>query len=649
MRIRELGMRFSKVFYQVRDRWRPPRFETFGNATPAPDSFPQLPSPSDAPASLLSALRSEVEDIKTGKWKAFGRLDIQVADPPLWQKDHLADIDLFSQSSAFNLNYRHLPRGADIMPIWDLSRWRQLVRLAQANWLLSDQRAGQICQQWLSDWTVNNIPYRGWNWTSALESGMRLIQYAWIDALLTAANGENQLQELRLKILPAHIWYTWRYRSVGSSANNHLLGELAGLIISLTRWPDWARWAKPIEKLHALWEQEVLRQFAVDGGNKEQALNYQLFAWELCWQTRMALVSVGRTVQAEVDDRLLKAAHYYASVQSPANHWDYGDSDNAFVTPFFTNADQAAREWWLWFKDGRNSQSIHYWLGSEERKTAGAQSEFDAVAGESPVAGVHLKTRSSAKKAGWGWQVYSESGIAVNRSKFWFLRWDLSALGYLATAAHGHLDALHLSIWRQGEAVVIDPGTGAYHFDPKLRKRLTSWSAHNGPHIAGYDFPKRVGPFLWGNHHSRPTWRSEPNLGVIGELSLPIGRLSRAVTFGEDQNTWRVNDKFQPTDPDDSHTLAVTWQFAPQSQIEQLSDYAYRLKLDQSTVDIELSETWAELELQKPSEESYQEDRLIGICAPSFRNTSYGPVLRLTGNAHMSCLFSTTFIASDLA
>ena len=34
-------------------------------------------------------------------------------------------------------------------------------------------------------------------------------------------------------------------------------------------------------------------------------------------------------------------------------------------------------------------------------------------------------------------------------------------LGYLSTAAHGHLDALHLSIWYRGIAFVIDPSTGA--------------------------------------------------------------------------------------------------------------------------------------------------------------------------------------------
>src|SRR4030095_528012 len=60
------------------------------------------------------------------------------------------------------------------------------------------------------------------------------------------------------------------------------------------------------------------------------------------------------------------------------------------------------------------------------------------------------------------WCYFLDSGIGICESGFWWLRWDLSPLGYQATAAHGHLDALHLSIWFKGVGIVVDPGTGAY-------------------------------------------------------------------------------------------------------------------------------------------------------------------------------------------
>ena len=47
---------------------------------------------------------------------------------------------------------------------------------------------------------THNPPYRGWNWTSALEAGIRLIQFTWIDALLgahAASSGPNALPVMR--------------------------------------------------------------------------------------------------------------------------------------------------------------------------------------------------------------------------------------------------------------------------------------------------------------------------------------------------------------------------------------------------------------------------------------------------------------------
>jgi hypothetical protein len=44
---------------------------------------------------------------------------------------HVAGCDLSTRESAFGLDHRALPEGADIKLIWELSRWYQLVRLAR--------------------------------------------------------------------------------------------------------------------------------------------------------------------------------------------------------------------------------------------------------------------------------------------------------------------------------------------------------------------------------------------------------------------------------------------------------------------------------------------------------------------------------------
>ena len=331
----EVRAHVRKKFYQWQDarrlpNWRDPRIESSS-------AFPELPSPEDAPAVLRDALTQDAREILAGRWQAFGHLELQVDDPPRWHQDYLIGRDLTTKEFAFKLDHRELPDGADIKLIWELSRWHQLLRLAMAAYVLNDGRAAMKCIEWLENWVRHNPPYRGWNWTSALEVGMRLVQFTWIDPLLRAqaeaCGCAGRMARLRQEILPAHAWFAWRYRSFGSSANNHLIGELAGLILAITRWPELSRSTASLDKLQKLWEHEVLVQFAEDGGNKEQALNYHLFSWEFCWQARAALVAAGKKIRPEVDERLGRAARFYWEVQVRRESWDYGDSDDAFATP----------------------------------------------------------------------------------------------------------------------------------------------------------------------------------------------------------------------------------------------------------------------------------------------------------------------------
>ncbi|PYJ81044.1 MAG: hypothetical protein DME22_22375 [Verrucomicrobia bacterium] len=238
----EIAAHVRKKFCQWSDEQELPDWSSVSVRTDERPAFPSLPPADLAPLVLREALQRDVRDILGGRWRAFGHLEIKVDDPPGWQTDYLAGKNLETDELAFHLDHRRLPEGADIKLIWELSRWHQLVRLAMAAHVLGAEHAARKCIEWLGHWVRHNPPCRGWNWTSALEVGMRLVQFAWMDALLEGYL-DIELKRLRAEILPAHIWFAWRYRSFGSSANNHRLGELAGLILVIARWPELARWA----------------------------------------------------------------------------------------------------------------------------------------------------------------------------------------------------------------------------------------------------------------------------------------------------------------------------------------------------------------------------------------------------------------------
>ena len=250
----ELALRLRKKFFEFSDA-KPAQWPELNLEHSV---YPKLPSVFKVPDSILEAVENDADRISSGKIRFFGHLDMKVDSPPLWNRDYQSGIDVETDKIAFKLDHRELPFGAAIKPLWEPSRWYGPVRLAQACWLHSNNKYGELAIEWLEDWVNKNPPFIGWHWTSALESGMRLIAFTWIDAFLTAYDNQSdgslkkRLYKLRKEILLPHVWYTWRHRSFGSSANNHLLGELSGLAIAVSRWPNLSKLGPDLENLSKL-------------------------------------------------------------------------------------------------------------------------------------------------------------------------------------------------------------------------------------------------------------------------------------------------------------------------------------------------------------------------------------------------------------
>ncbi|MCC7376715.1 MAG: heparinase II/III-family protein [Verrucomicrobiales bacterium] len=633
MKPEEIRERVAQKLRQRADMRRLPAFDSVPIPPAGSAAWPVLPPKETAPDEFLKVLQNDRDEILAGRWLAFGHLRIQVDNPPSWFTDYAAGRHLPTARPGFRLNHRQLPRGADIKLVWELSRWSHIVRLAQAAWLLDDKSAAERCVSWLEDWVRRNPPYLGWNWTSALEAGMRLVNFGWLDALLGAAGIDpSRLARLRQRILPAHLWYTWRHRSFGSSANNHLLGELAGLITALSRWPELEKWATPLEDLVQRWEREVLAQFAADGGNREQALNYQLYAWELCWHTRNAIRARGRGLSAPVEDRLGRAADFFVTVQVPEDPWDYGDSDSASVTPLAMSDADGTGEWYRWKSDSTAPSVLRWWLG-------------DPPKASEPAACV---------PAAEDWLVFPDSGQAVCWSGHWQLRWDLSPLGYLSMAAHGHLDALHLSLWLDNVALIVDPGTGAYYGDTRLRGWLASWAAHNGPRIPHAEFPRRLGPFLWESHHAIPKWRVLDPDTMMGELALPQGTASRQIRRirldDEAQDGWEIDDLIIPSEASASASFEVSWQFAPGTILRTTPEtptlFTGERKGKRFTLGLDAA--WSKIQWFPETSDSLGfpiEGDLQGLCSPAFRRIQSGPLIVLQAIGGNPRRYRTTITA----
>src|SRR5205823_12200468 len=74
---------------------------------------------------------------------------------------------------------------------------------------------------------------------------------------------------------------------------------------------------------------------------------------------------------------------------------------------------------------------------------------------------------------------------------------DAGPLGYLSIAAHGHADALAVTLSVGGEECLVDPGTYSYWQERKWRDYFRGTSAHNTVRIDGLDQSVPGGRFMW--------------------------------------------------------------------------------------------------------------------------------------------------------
>src|SRR5262249_30432003 len=110
-----------------------------------------------------------------------------------------------------------------------------------------------------------------------------------------------------------HARFVRAHFSLYSSANNHLIGEAAGLFVAALTWPYWPESAAWRDAAHAILERETLIQNAPDGVNREQATSYQQFELDLLLIALLAGRAHGTLFSAAVDARLEAMLEFVAA------------------------------------------------------------------------------------------------------------------------------------------------------------------------------------------------------------------------------------------------------------------------------------------------------------------------------------------------
>jgi hypothetical protein len=436
---------------------------------------------------------------------AGGTLDIFgvscVGSPPRWNRDPKTGIDA-PLSWGKRLDYRDRRRVGEIKYLWELNRHLYLVTLAQAYALSRDPKYLYVLREHLTSWFSACPCGRGPNWCSALEAAIRLINWsiAWqlaggAGSELFAGGAGARFRAHWLASIYQHGRFVRGYFSRHSSANNHLIGEAAGLYIAGLTWPCWPELRRWRAQARRILEHEALLQNSADGVNLEQAVCYQQFVLDFLLLSLLAGESAGEPFSADYRQRIAAMLGFLASIMDAGGEVPMiGDADDGAVTRLAPGTDFSPYRSLLasgavLFEDGGLRHKARE-LDDKTRWLFGARASevFDRWRVQ-PVA---LPRRHAFPAGGYyilGCDFESESEIRVVA--------DVGPLGYGTLAAHGHADALSFTLSIGGLPFLIDPGTYLYHGGGVWRAYFRSTSAHNTVVVDGLDQSEQGGDFLW--------------------------------------------------------------------------------------------------------------------------------------------------------
>jgi hypothetical protein len=447
-------------------------------------------SPGIAPAPYVAAANRIAE----GWLHVFALRDVDLGSPPRWNRDPKTGIEAPLQFGKL-LDYRDPDLVGDIKYLWEPNRHAHLVTLAQAFALTGEEKYFRVVQEHLDSWFIA-CPYgMGANWSSSLEAAMRLANWsaAWQLLGVQILEKHAEFAARWLRSVYQHAEFVRGWFSLHSSANNHLIGEAAGLFLAALCWPHWPRARAWLATAKAILEREALAQNAPDGVNREQAVWYQQSVLEMLVLCLLAGKANKQWFSPDYESRIEAMMDFLASIMDAGGNVPmFGDADDGVVASLAPGAPPARSllaTGALLFHRGDFKLKV----GALDDKArwlfgAGADQRFAALDAE--------KTRLPLRQA------YPEGGYYVLGCEFETpneirVVADAGPLGYRSIAAHGHADALSFTLSAGGREFLVDPGTYAYHTQERWRQYFRGTGAHNTVRIDGLDQSVQGGNFMW--------------------------------------------------------------------------------------------------------------------------------------------------------
>jgi hypothetical protein len=551
-----------------------------------------------------------------------------------WNRDYRNGVDAPGGFGPL-LDYRDSARFGDIKYLWEHNRHHHFVELAKAWYLTGDEEYASDVVAQLVSW-LEECPYpRGVQWSSALESALRVIN--WVFALRFLRAGARQPVSLTddilrrwLHVLHQHLWFIDRNLSRHSSANNHLIGEAAGLFIGalMVETPHSSRW---LRRAKEILEREALAQVWADGVTKEQTTAYQTFVFDFLYIAARLGELNGIPFSRTYLQRLERMAEFVrALLDGNGEVPGIGDDDEGHVVvlchaPGFRKFRSLVTTASLTF--GRPDLAPEGGGGDEKTFWLTGRLADDAE----PVPTAASGPRRSVPDD------FPDGGYFILRGADARVVFDCGPLGYLSIAAHGHADALSVLLDHRGVPILVDPGTYVYHTDRTWRDFFRGTRAHSTVTVDALDQSVIGGSFLWLRHARaqllhRSTGRVRGRHDGYTRLPNPVVH-EREVRLDADSRTVVVTDLLQCSG---EHSVEILWQLHPDCLCSP-AGRAVRIERGPAAIMLEPDGDWGTVSLH-----AGESDPPLGWYSPGIDRKTAATAVRVAGKIRGTTTCRTT-------
>ncbi|MBN2524261.1 MAG: alginate lyase family protein [Bacteroidales bacterium] len=534
--------------------------------------------------------------------------------------------------------------------VWELNRMQFLPQIALKFRVTGDKKYLDLIKDLMLSWIDDNPYMIGINWYSNIELGLRLINWAitWDILDIQSITGKSKsfdhfITQKWFPVIYAHCKRIRQSLSRFSSANNHLVAELAGLFVASSFWhfKESGKWKK-FSKSEL--EKEIIKQHSKHGINLEETSGYIQYITDLFLLSWFYAERTRNSFSNQYDERLRNIFHYiFQLIDSKGNLIRYGDADDGHAL-FLENDDYLYN-----FKSLLTTGSILFNEPVFKGKCSGYDCRNQLFFGEKYQA--EFNDVDSLVPANEKSKFYPDEGHFFFRKsladKEILLHFNAASLGYLSIAAHGHADALSYVLHVDGIPIIVDCGTYTIHTQQDFRKYFKGTLAHNTIRVDNQDQALYKGPSLWNDHYRTKVLHYKLNEVTEESRANHDGYLKngvihmRSIRFNKAENKFLIQDTLNISDGK-LHQFELCHHLSPDVTIERKTNNILLLKCSPARVTEIRTDKQLNIELIKG-----QRDPILGYYSSGFHSIQDTTVIYSKFESSKSIVIYTEIFVID--